>query len=72
MGALLRLTEEAAGLAARTGLPVVDVTEDTTRARPEDLRRRYAAAGDEQSFRTLEEAEIHRICAAFAVTGGDD
>jgi 2-isopropylmalate synthase len=41
---LLHLTEEAVGFAAREGLPVMYVTEDTTRADPETLRRLYSAA----------------------------
>lgn len=41
---LLRCTEEAVGFAVREGLPVVYVTEDTTRANPETLRQLYLAA----------------------------
>jgi 2-isopropylmalate synthase len=41
---LLKLTEEAVSFAVREGLPVMYVTEDTTRADPETLRRLYAAA----------------------------
>ena len=41
---LLRLTEEAISFAVREGLPVMYVTEDTTRADPETLRRLYSAA----------------------------
>ena len=41
---LLQLTEEAVGFAVREGLPVMYVTEDTTRADPETLRRLYSAA----------------------------
>ena len=41
---LQQLTEEAIGYAVRAGLPVMYVTEDTTRADPESLRRLYAAA----------------------------
>lgn len=41
---LLALTEEAVGFAVREGLPVMYVTEDTTRADPESLRRLYGAA----------------------------
>ncbi len=41
---LLRLTEEAIGFAVGEGLPVMYVTEDTTRAEPETLRRLYSAA----------------------------
>jgi 2-isopropylmalate synthase len=41
---LLRLTEEAITFAVREGLPVMYVTEDTTRADPETLRQLYSAA----------------------------
>jgi 2-isopropylmalate synthase len=41
---LLKLTEEAVSFAAREGLPVMYVTEDTTRADPETLRRLYSTA----------------------------
>jgi isopropylmalate/homocitrate/citramalate synthase len=41
---LLRLSEEAIGFAVREGLPVMFVTEDTTRADPETLRRLYSTA----------------------------
>jgi 2-isopropylmalate synthase len=41
---LLRLTEEAVDFAVKAGLPVMMVTEDTTRAHPEDLRRIYSTA----------------------------
>jgi 2-isopropylmalate synthase len=41
---LLALTEEAIGFAVREGLPVMYVTEDTTRADPETLRRLYSTA----------------------------
>jgi 2-isopropylmalate synthase len=41
---LLRHTEEAVGFAVREGLPVMYVTEDTVRARPETLRRLYTTA----------------------------
>jgi isopropylmalate/homocitrate/citramalate synthase len=41
---LLRLTEEAVGFAVGEGLPVMYVTEDTTRADPETLRRLYSTA----------------------------
>lgn len=41
---LLRLTEDAIGFAAREGLPVMYVTEDTTRADPETLRALYSTA----------------------------
>jgi isopropylmalate/homocitrate/citramalate synthase len=41
---LLRLTEDAIRFAVGEGLPVMYVTEDTTRADPETLRRLYSTA----------------------------
>jgi 2-isopropylmalate synthase len=41
---LLRLTEEAVAFAVGEGLPVLYVTEDTTRADPDTLRALYATA----------------------------
>ncbi len=41
---MVRLTEEAVSLAVREGLPVMYVTEDTTRAHPDHIRRMYTAA----------------------------
>ena len=41
---LLRLTEEAIAFAVREGLPVMYVTEDTTRADPDTLRQLYSTA----------------------------
>ncbi len=41
---LRRLTEEAVGFAVREGLPVMYVTEDTTRADPDSLRQLYSTA----------------------------
>jgi isopropylmalate/homocitrate/citramalate synthase len=41
---MLRLTEDAVSLAVREGLPVMYVTEDTTRAHPDHIRRLYTAA----------------------------
>jgi 2-isopropylmalate synthase len=41
---LLKLTEEAITFAVGEGLPVLYVTEDTTRADPETLRRLYSTA----------------------------
>jgi 2-isopropylmalate synthase len=41
---LLKLTEEAVGFAVAEGLPVMYVTEDTTRADPDTLRRLYSTA----------------------------
>src|SRR2546426_6965779 len=43
---ILRSTEEAVTFAVRHGLPVMYVTEDTTRARPETLTALYRAAID--------------------------
>jgi 2-isopropylmalate synthase len=41
---MLRLTEDAVSLAVKEGLPVMYVTEDTTRAHPDHIRRMYTAA----------------------------
>jgi 2-isopropylmalate synthase len=41
---LERLTADAIGFAVRQGLPAMYVTEDTTRADPDSLRRLYSAA----------------------------
>lgn len=41
---LVALTEEAIAFAVKEGLPVMYVTEDTTRADPDSLRRLYTAA----------------------------
>jgi isopropylmalate/homocitrate/citramalate synthase len=41
---MLRATEDAVGFAASEGLPVMYVTEDTTRAAPETLKALYGAA----------------------------
>jgi isopropylmalate/homocitrate/citramalate synthase len=41
---MLRLSEDAVSLAVRAGLPVMYVTEDTTRAHPDDIRRMYTTA----------------------------
>ncbi len=41
---MLRMTEDAVSLAVREGLPVMYVTEDTTRAQPDHIRRLYATA----------------------------
>ncbi len=43
---MLRATEEAVAFAVKHGLPVMYVTEDTTRARPETLKALYGAAID--------------------------
>jgi isopropylmalate/homocitrate/citramalate synthase len=55
---MLRLSREAIEYAVREGLPVMYVTEDTTRAAPEDLRRLYTEAV---------EAGARRICVADTV-----
>ncbi|MFW6012393.1 MAG: LeuA family protein, partial [bacterium] len=55
---MLRLSEEAVSFAAGEGLPVMFVTEDTTRAAPEDLRRLY---------RTAVDAGARRVCVADTV-----
>ena len=41
---MLRLTEDAVSLAVKEGLPVMYVTEDTTRAHPDQLRQLYTSA----------------------------
>src|SRR5947199_4463849 len=46
MDRMLKLTRDAVELAAKEGLPVMFVTEDTTRAAPEDRRRLYREAVD--------------------------
>lgn len=55
---LLKLTEEAVSFSVANGLPVMYVTEDTTRAHPDDLRRLYTAAV---------EAGAKRVCVADTV-----
>lgn len=55
---MLRLAEEAVAFAVGHGLPCMFVTEDTTRARPEDLERLYTAAV---------EAGARRVCIADTV-----
>ncbi len=55
---LLRTAEAAVSLARRLGLDVMFVTEDTTRARPEDLRRLYT---------TAVAAGARRLCVADTV-----
>jgi 2-isopropylmalate synthase len=55
---MLQLTHEAVDFSVRNGLPVMYVTEDTTRANPEDLRRLYTAAV---------EAGARRVCVADTV-----
>jgi 2-isopropylmalate synthase len=58
MARLLKLTKDAVSFATREGLPVMYVTEDTTRSKPEDLRRLYTAAV---------EAGARRVCVADTV-----
>jgi len=58
MDRLLRLTDEAVRFGTDHGLPVMYVTEDTTRAKPEDLERVYTAAV---------EAGARRVCVADTV-----
>lgn len=55
---LVRLTRDGVGLAVSHNLPVMYVTEDTTRAKPDDLRRLYTAAV---------EAGARRVCVADTV-----
>ncbi len=55
---LLRLTESSVTFAVQHGLPVMFVTEDTTRAQPDVLRQIYACAIH---------SGAHRICAADTV-----
>lgn len=55
---LLHLTEEAVSYCTHNGLPVMYVTEDTTRAHPDDLRRLYT---------TAVEAGARRVCVADTV-----
>jgi 2-isopropylmalate synthase len=55
---LVKLTHDAVSFCTANNLPVMYVTEDTTRARPEDLRRLYTAAI---------EAGARRICVADTV-----
>ncbi len=55
---MLKMSREAVEYAVGQGLPVMYVTEDTTRAAPEDLRRLYTAAV---------EAGARRVCVADTV-----
>ena len=55
---LLALTEESVTFAVREGLPVLYVTEDTTRADPDSLRRLYS---------TAIRAGARRVCIADTV-----
>jgi len=58
LATLLRLTESSVTFAVKHGLPVMFVTEDTTRAQPDALRQVYACAI---------RSGAHRICAADTV-----
>ncbi len=55
---MLHLTRESVEFAVKEGLPVMYVTEDTTRAKPEDLRRLYTEAV---------EAGARRVCVSDTV-----
>ncbi len=55
---MLRLTEESISFAVKHGLPVMYVTEDTTRATPETIR---------QLFRTAINAGAQRVCVCDTV-----
>ncbi len=55
---MLRLSHEAVEFAVKEGLPVMFVTEDTTRAAPEDLRQLYT---------TAIEAGARRVCVSDTV-----
>ncbi|MGA7616538.1 MAG: LeuA family protein [Thermoanaerobaculia bacterium] len=55
---LIRQSTRAVQFAVAEGLPVMYVTEDTTRARPEDIERLYSAAID---------AGAERVCVADTV-----
>jgi len=58
MERMLQATEEAVTFAVKQGLPVMYVTEDTTRAKPETLKRLY---------RTAIDCGAARICLADTV-----
>ncbi len=55
---LVELTDKAVSFCTANNLPVMYVTEDTTRAKPEDLKRLY---------RTAVEAGARRVCVADTV-----
>ncbi len=55
---LVQLTDEAVSFCTANGLPVMYVTEDTTRAKPDDLKRLYL---------TAVEAGARRVCVADTV-----
>lgn len=59
---LLEHTRKSVSFATKSGLPVMYVTEDTTRAKPEDLRRMYL---------TAIECGAKRICLADTVGHAD-
>src|SRR5436305_9511609 len=58
MDRMLKLYQAAVAFAVGHGLPVMFVTEDTTRAAPDDLRRLYTEAV---------EAGARRVCVADTV-----
>ena len=58
MDRLVQLTHDAVSFGTANDLPVMYVTEDTTRAKPEDLKRLY---------RTAVEAGARRVCVADTV-----
>jgi 2-isopropylmalate synthase len=58
MDRMLKLSQEAIEFAVKNGLTVMYVTEDTTRANPDDLRRLYTAAV---------ESGARRVCVADTV-----
>src|SRR3990170_3190958 len=58
LATLLRLTHDSVSFAVKHGLPVMFVTEDTTRAQPEALKQIYTCAI---------RSGAHRICAADTV-----
>lgn len=51
MDAMLRNTEEAVSFAVKNNLPVMYVTEDTTRAAPDVLKKLYTTALDNGAYR---------------------
>jgi 2-isopropylmalate synthase len=58
LGKMIKLTEEAVSYATENGLPVMYVTEDTTRADPRTIRKLY---------KTAIEAGARRICVCDTV-----
>ena len=80
---LLQRTEESIGFAVQEGLPVMYVTEDTSRAHPETLRRLYSTAircgarrlcvTDTVGHATPHGAgQVIRFVASIAAEGGGD